>query len=116
MNIQMPKWLEQTVCLLETLNEGVVIADDADRILFVNSAFEEMTGIARGDMLGRETGNLYHDPADFAVAQEIRAKILQKGRDREEFFLTTKAGGRLPVVLSARAAAGPTDAPLRSSH
>jgi PAS domain S-box-containing protein len=107
MTIQMPKWLEQTVCLLETLNEGVVIADDADRILFVNIAFEEMTGIARAEMLGRETGNLYHDPADYAFAQEIRAKILEKGRDRQEFFLPTREGGRLPVVVSARTAAGP---------
>lgn len=107
MTIQLPKWLEQTVCLLETLNEGVVIADDADRILFVNLAFEEMTGVARADMLGQETAHLYSDPGDHAVAQEIRAKILQKGRDREEFFLPTSTGERLPVVVSARTAAGP---------
>ncbi len=103
----MPPWIEQTKCILETLNEGVVIADESDRLLFVNTGFEEMTGIPRGEMIGREARHLYHCPEDYAVVQEIREKTLQKGRDRKEFFLPTKNGGRLPVVVSARSVRGP---------
>lgn len=106
MNIERPRWLADPERILETLNEGVVIGDESGHILFVNAVFEEMTGIPRSDLIGRETTHLYHNPEDFAVAQEIRAKILQKGRDREEFFLPTKDGGRVPVVVSARSVEG----------
>ena len=51
------------------------------------------------DIIGQETGQLYHSPEDFAVVQEIRAKVLQMGRDREEFFLPTKDGGRVLVAI-----------------
>jgi PAS domain S-box-containing protein len=89
------------------LNEGVVIADESDHFLFVNTVFEEMTGISRDKMIGREAGLFYQRPEDYAVVQEIRKKILQKGRDREEFFLPTQDGGRVPVVVSVRSTRGP---------
>jgi PAS domain S-box-containing protein len=106
-NIEKPGWLAHSEHILEILNEGVVIADESDRILFVNTVFEEMTGIPRAEIIGRETGQLYRSPEDFAAIQEIRAKLQQSGRDREEFFLPTKNGGRVPVVVSARSVAGP---------
>jgi phosphoserine phosphatase RsbU/P len=106
-NIEKPGWLAHSEHILEILNEGVVIADESDHVLFVNTVFEEMTGIPRADIIGRETRQLYHSPEDFALVQEIRAKVLQKGRDREEFVLPTKDGGRVPVVVSARSVGCP---------
>jgi len=38
--------------ILETLNDGVIIADDSDQILFANGVFEEMTGIPRSEVDG----------------------------------------------------------------
>jgi PAS domain S-box-containing protein len=106
-NIEKPRWLKHSQHVLEILNEGVVIADESGQVLFVNAVFEEMTGIPRADIIGRETGQLYQNPEDFAIVQEIRAKVLQTGRDREEFFLPTKDGGRVPVIVSARSVACP---------
>ena len=107
MNAEKPEWVEHAESILETLNEGAVIADESGHVLFVNTVFEEMTGIPRENMIGREARSLYQRPEDYAVAQEIRTKMLQKGRGREEFFLPTKDGGRVPVVVSVRSVLGP---------
>ena len=96
MDSERPQWLQQMEPILETLNDGVVIADDSGQILFVNTVFEEMTRILRGEIIGRDIRQLYLGAEDYARAQAIRKKTYEKGRDREEFFLPTKDGGRLP--------------------
>lgn len=52
MDFEQPEWLAQIEGILETLNEGVIIADDCPQIIFVNTNFEEMTGIPRSDFMG----------------------------------------------------------------
>src|ERR1700723_2819445 len=89
--------------ILETLNDGVVIADDSNQILFANAVFEEMTGTPRREIIGTDARQLYDRAEEFALAQAFHQKALKMGRSREEFFLPTKAGGRLPVVVSVRA-------------
>lgn len=102
MEIAKPEWLEQMEAILETLNEGILISDDCDHVLFVNSVFEEMTGMSRADIVGRDAGKLYYSPEDFVVLEELRRKTRQTGRSRHEFYLPTKGGGRLPIVASVR--------------
>jgi len=102
-----PQSLQEMEPILETLNDGVVIADDSDQILFVNAVFEEMTGFPRSQLIGRSARQLYHRAEEFAFAQALNQKALEMGRAREEFFLPTKDGGRLPVVVSLRAIHGP---------
>ena len=101
-----PEWLEQMEVILEMLNEGVLISDDCDHVLFVNSVFEEMTGIARADILGRDPAELYNRE-DYVVLQELRRKTRQLGRSRDEFYLPTKDGRRLPIVASVRSIEDP---------
>lgn len=36
------QWLDQVGSVLETLNQGVIINDDLNRIVFANSMFLEM--------------------------------------------------------------------------
>jgi sigma-B regulation protein RsbU (phosphoserine phosphatase) len=98
-----PQSLQQMEPILETLNDGVVIADDSDQILFVNTVFEEMTGFPRSQIIGRDARQLYHRAEELAFVVALNQKALEMGRAREEFFLPTKDGGRLPVVVSLRA-------------
>lgn len=102
-----PQSLQQMEPILETLNDGVVIADDSDQILFVNTVFEEMTGFPRSQIIGRDARQLYHRAEELAFAQALNQKALEMGRAREEFFLPTKDGSRLPVVVSLRAVHSP---------
>ena len=107
METERPEWLETMEPILETLNEGVLVADDCDRILFVNSVFEEMTGVPRQEIIGQDAAKLYYNPEDFAILQEFRNRTRRAGRDRHEFYLPTKDGGRVPVVVNARALEDP---------
>ena len=102
-----PQSLQEMEPILETLNDGVVIADDSDQILFVNAVFEEMTGFSRSQVIGRNARQLYHRTEEFAFAQALNQKARELGRAREEFFLPTKNGGRVPVVVSMRVMPGP---------
>jgi phosphoserine phosphatase RsbU/P len=102
-----PQWLQQMEPILETLNDGVVIGNDSGQILFVNTVFEEMTGFFRVEIIGRDAVKLLFGAEDHARVQAFREKIREKGRGREEFFLATKDGGRLPAVISLRAIYGP---------
>jgi sigma-B regulation protein RsbU (phosphoserine phosphatase) len=97
-----PQSLQQMEPILETLNDGVVIADDSEQILFVNAVFEEMTGIPRGQIVGHDARYLYDRPEDLALAHAFLQKALKIGRNREELFLPKAGGGRLPVVVSVR--------------
>jgi phosphoserine phosphatase RsbU/P len=99
---EMPQSIQQMEPILETLNDGVVIADDFEQILFVNTVFEEMTGIPRSKIVGRDPRYLYDRAEDFALADALHQKALKMGRSREELFLPTRGGGRLPVVASVR--------------
>ena len=101
-----PQSLQEMEAIFETLNDGVVVADDSDQILFVNAVFEEMTGFPRSQLIGRSARQLYHRAEEFAFARALNQKALEMGRAREEFFLPTKDGGRLPVVVSLRAIHG----------
>lgn len=102
MEIEKPDWLRQMEAILETLNEAVLIADDCERILFVNSVFEEITEVPRDEIVGRDAAKLYYSPEDYALLQERRDKTRRTGRSREEFYLPTKSGSRVPVIVSAR--------------
>jgi sigma-B regulation protein RsbU (phosphoserine phosphatase) len=102
-----PQSLQEMEPILETLNDGVIVADDSDQILFVNTVFEELTGFPRSQIIGRNARQLYHRADEFALAQALNQKALEMGRAREELSLPTKDGGRLPVVVSLRAMHGP---------
>jgi len=104
--VEQPDWLQQIEGVLESLNEGVLISDDCQNIIFANSNLEQMTGLQRGEIVGRDIHKLYNKAeADFIVAQ--REQGLQIGHNRFEFVLPRKDGSRLPVIISARVVEDP---------
>lgn len=96
-----PEWLAQMEGILETLNEGVMIVDDCNHIVFVNQCLVEMGGFPVCDVLGRGPGDFYGGP-DLEYALEKVASGLQDGRARYEFFVPRCDGGRVPAVVSSR--------------
>jgi len=98
---QAPEWLEQIEGLLESLNEGVLISDDCHIIVFVNSCFEEMTGLSASDMVGHTAAHFYSPEENVLMDKEI-ARGEQTGRNHFEFVLPMHNGGRLPVIIRAR--------------
>jgi len=86
LEFERPDWLEQMAGILETLNEGVVIVDDCEHVIFVNACFEEMTGVSRDDILGKDPLLLYYGPEDAEFIRERRREVRAFGRTRHEFF------------------------------
>lgn len=101
MEIEQPEWLQQVEGLLESLNEGVMIADECHRILFVNSCLEEMIGRVSGDVVGRESSQFYSREEFQLLSKEIE-RGETTGRNRFEFVLPHNDGSRLPVIISSR--------------
>ena len=106
MDIEQPEWLEQIEGILETLNEGVIIADDCPQIIFVNGNFEEMTGIPRSEFLGFNFDKFFTAEESDELTQH-RDRGLQAGHNRFEFVLPRYDGSRLPVIVSARSIEDP---------
>ncbi|NDQ56924.1 MAG: SpoIIE family protein phosphatase [Acidipila sp.] len=102
MKIEKPGWLEQMEGILETLNEGVLITDDCQKILFANECMEELTGLQRSELLGR-TPACFYKGADLLPLEEQRARGMAAGRNRFEYFIPRDGGTvQLPVIISAR--------------
>jgi sigma-B regulation protein RsbU (phosphoserine phosphatase) len=92
--------------ILESLNEGVLITDECQAIVFANSNLEEMSGIPREQLVGMDVYGVYtKEEADFIVDQ--RDRNFQSGKNRFEFVLPRQDGSRLPVIISARAVEDP---------
>jgi PAS domain S-box-containing protein len=104
--VEKPDWLDQIEGVLESLNEGVLISDDCQNIIFVNSNLQEMTGMTSNEIVGWDVYQLYaREEANFINAQRERG--LRAGHNRFEFVLPKKDGSRLPVIISARTVEDP---------
>ncbi|HUJ29791.1 MAG TPA: SpoIIE family protein phosphatase [Candidatus Acidoferrum sp.] len=106
MEVEKPEWLAQMEGILETLNEGVIVVDDCQRIIFANSVFLQMTGFPEDQMLG-ETAPQFYSPEEVAILMKHRERGLRVGHNRFEFVLPEKGGRRVPVIVSARALEDP---------
>jgi PAS domain S-box-containing protein len=99
--IEKPEWLTQMETVLEVLNEGIIVVNERQHILFANTRFLEMTGISQEELI-------YFDPSQFYSSQEWDFLSQQTdvafraGRNRYTFVLPRKGGGRLPVIVSSR--------------
>lgn len=99
--VEKPEWLAQMEGIFETLNEGVMIADDCQHFVFTNSAFQEMTGYMNDELIGQEPSYFYTSE-EIAQLDAHRDRGLRVGHNRFEFVLPKKDGQRLPVIVTAR--------------
>jgi PAS domain S-box-containing protein len=106
--MEKPVWLTQIEAVLEVLNEGVVIADDRNRVLFANSRFFEMTGFSRHELIGKEASSFYSSQEWASLTPQIDI-VFRSGHNRYSFVLPQKDGGRLPVIISSRMIRNSTD-------
>ena len=72
---------------------SAILCDPDGRIIWVNSAFEAMTGYAEREVLGLSPGALLQGPAtDAAVAAEMEACILDRRPFRGDVLNFHKSG------------------------
>jgi PAS domain S-box-containing protein len=99
--VEQPEWLDQMEAILETLNEGVIVVDDCQHIVFSNAVFREMTGFPQGEITG-ETASAFYTPEEMQILNEHRERGMRAGHNRFEFVTPRKDGSRVPVIVSVR--------------
>ena len=104
------QWLDQVGSVLETLNQGVIINDEARRVVFANSMFLEMIKMPAGELLGRSIVDFY--PQEHVVKLlELIGRREAQGRAQYEFYIPQADGGRLPVAVTSRLVQGSDSRP-----
>jgi PAS domain S-box-containing protein len=87
--------------VLEVLNEGVIVANERQHILFANTRFLEMTGISAEELVSFDSTQFYSSQEWEFLSQQTDVAF-RAGRNRYNFVLPRKGGGRLPVIVSSR--------------
>jgi PAS domain S-box-containing protein len=101
-DFERPDWILQMEQVLETVNEGVLIADDCQRVVFVNSGFVRMTGMPAENLVGYAT-QLFYTAEEWAFLEKKIEESVRVGHSRYEFVIPKKDGSRVPVIISSRA-------------
>jgi PAS domain S-box-containing protein len=105
-----PRWLAQMEAILETLNQGVILAGDSDgTILFANRNFANMVGMEPDDFLGRDAADFYCG-ADLEFLEQRR--LSTDDSSRYEFYLPRVDAKPLPVVIAAQRITSPEGLPV----
>jgi PAS domain S-box-containing protein len=99
--LELLEWLPQMESVLEVLNEGVIIIDESQRILFANSQFLEMTGFSPQELYG-EGPSLFYSAKEWTFLMQQADIAFRKGRNRYTFQLAQKSGPGIPVIISSR--------------
>jgi PAS domain S-box-containing protein len=80
--------------------DGVVVLDDAGRILFVNRAAERITGFARDGLVGGELGDLVAGDHRTQIADTVSRVLAGVNVDAFDLQLSTTSGAPVWVSVS----------------
>jgi PAS domain S-box-containing protein len=101
MKTEQPEWVEKVSGLLNAMNQGVIINDGQNKIVFANDLFLEMIKRPAEEVIGHTTAELYHTEDVPALMQRI-AHRQKEGRGLYDFFIQQGDGGKLPVMVTAK--------------
>ena len=85
---------------LKCIKDAVTIADQDDRILYVNPAFTQIYGYTPEEVLGKDTAMLRSPLTDPDVAASILPATLERDGWEGELFNRRKDGSDFPIFLS----------------
>jgi PAS domain S-box-containing protein len=95
------KWIDEMKCVLETLNQGVIINDRHSRVVFANRLFLKMIGMTSEELVGRFVAELYPPEDVPALLKHIEQREAE-GQGQYEFFVPRVGGEKLPVLITSR--------------
>lgn len=86
--------------LANSINDGLIMVDHQDRILFVNEMFCQITGYRRDELIGRIGYRLLFAPAEQAIIKKKNALCRKKIADKYEIKIIRKNGACRWVQIS----------------
>jgi len=84
---------------VESAMDAILITDTDNKILYVNEAFERITGFARSEMIGR-LPQFYRDEIEAGRWSELNRRLIQRKSWRGEITRRRKDGGQFTSDLS----------------
>jgi len=86
--------------LLESMGEGIILADNNDHIIYVNKKFTEMVQYSKSEIVGKIGYNLFVEPRErYRIV--VKNKLREEGiSDSYETVLIKKNGESMNVVVS----------------
>ncbi|UEG52949.1 PAS domain S-box protein [Mucilaginibacter daejeonensis] len=85
--------IEQLSLVASKISNGVAITDSQNRVMWINNAFESITGFNMADMQGMQMGELFGgDYLDPKVGQRISDMLLSKKAFEIELLIQHKMG------------------------
>lgn len=91
---------QQFQMLVETMNEGLGVRDENDRITYVNDKLCTMLGYSKQELIGRPASDLLSGTASMAYSERQSQQQLRK-RTSIDTELVSKNGRKIPVIVSA---------------
>ena len=91
------KRLRQAATVFDTTDEGIVITDENNRIVMVNSAFSKITGYSEGEALGHNPNMLRSGRHSDSFYDGLWQQINTEGGWRGEMWNRRKNGEVFPV-------------------
>lgn len=79
---------------LDATTDPVMMTDDQDRITFVNSAFSNLTGYSKDELIGNTPSILRADEHNESIYKALR-ESLQSGKDFKAHFINRRRNGSL---------------------
>lgn len=88
--------------LLQTMNEGFVVADEEERFVYVNDKFCEIFGYDRSELMERRNDEvLVYDELNLQILRQQTAIRAEKHRSTYELSTKRKDGTPIQVLISA---------------
>ncbi|MHB8880781.1 MAG: PAS domain S-box protein [Thermodesulfovibrionales bacterium] len=106
------KSLSETI--LQSVADGIVTVDTGGRIIAVNKAFEQMTGISRAEGVGMslcDTLKYHAENADLGLilGESLEAALAGSKNNRDAVMMTARSG-KISVRISSSPVLGPDNA------
>ncbi len=92
--------LSLAASVIDSLNEAIMVTDDADRVVTVNPAFSALTGVSERDALGRAAAAVTGCPYAEDARGVFLGRVAEDGLWRGEVEDRRLDGERYPKLLS----------------
>jgi PAS domain S-box-containing protein len=80
----------------EQASDAIYVTDLQGRMVYVNRAYERLTGYLRDEVVGR-TSDIHHGPEDWAAEARMAALLASGGTWAGETTMRTNGGHRVQV-------------------
>ncbi|MCP4690247.1 MAG: PAS domain-containing protein, partial [Desulfobacterales bacterium] len=89
-----------TEIILESISDGVFTVDNSYRIVSFNRAAEEITGITRGEAIGRRCWDVFR--SNMCERKYNQKKTMKEGKSfiSASTYIVNRDKGRIPITTS----------------